>query len=310
MAGATGVWSGAASGVTGPSGAAVCPPFELASIPRNWSVAVSISSGVAVTNRGPGSLEVDLLDRRIAGVEEELQHLEHRLRIVDVRGRVLGEDLDQLLAVPEQPLGRDLRAGLAQELLLAGGADDVVVCVAIAGVVERVEAAERLVAGLQVDLLVVGGGGGSVVVVEVAPVDVDVDAVEGVDRPREALEVDVHEVVDLETGQGLHRLEGELGAAVGVGRVELVGADAGDLHLEIARQREEGDRVAVRVEPQEHRRIREPFEPLLDVLQLRVLVGAEDEDRLGAAAGHLVRNLSTPARAPLGSLRAEAMSPR
>ena len=70
---------------------------------------------------------------------------------------MLGEDLDQLLALGEDHLGRDLLARLAQEVLLAGGADDVVVGVAVARVVERVEAAERLVAGLDVDLLVVVG---------------------------------------------------------------------------------------------------------------------------------------------------------
>ena len=111
-------------------------------------------------------------------------------------------------------------ARLAQEVLLAGGPDDVVVGVAVAGVVERVEAAERLIAGLDVDLVVVPGAGGGVVAVVVAAVDVDVDAVDLVDRAGEAREVDVDEVVDLEPvgrsaiGQLLDGLQGQLGAAV------------------------------------------------------------------------------------------------
>ena len=90
----------------------------------------------------------------------------------------------------------DLLARLAQEVLLAGGADDVVVGVAVAGIVERVVAAQRLVAGLQVDLLVVVGGVG--VAVQVAAVDVDVDAADRVDRAGEAFEVDIDDMVDLD----------------------------------------------------------------------------------------------------------------
>ncbi len=61
------------------------------------------------------------------------------------------------------------------------------------------------------------------VVVEVVAVDVDVDAPDRVDGLREALEVDVDDVVDLEAGQVLDRLQRLLDAAVGVGLVELGG---------------------------------------------------------------------------------------
>ena len=109
----------------------------------------------------------------------------------------MGEDLDQLLAVLEELHWRHLGPGLAQERLLAGGTNDVVVGVAVARERERVKPAERLVAGLQVDLRVVLGraGVGSVLVV-VAVVDVDVDAADRVDGPGETGEVDVDQMVD------------------------------------------------------------------------------------------------------------------
>jgi hypothetical protein len=77
---------------------------------------------------------------------------------------VLAERAQQRVAVAEQRLDPELRARLAQELVLAGGADEVVVSVAIADVVERVAPAQALVAGLDVDRRVVGGGGPDVAV--------------------------------------------------------------------------------------------------------------------------------------------------
>ena len=101
---------------------------------------------------------------------------------VSVRG-VAAEDLDQPVALLDQLRGGDLLLGLAQEVLLAGGAHDVGVLVAEAHVLERLAPAHALVAGLDVDVRVGGG------VVEVAPVDVRVDAADRVDRPPEAAEV-------------------------------------------------------------------------------------------------------------------------
>jgi hypothetical protein len=62
--------------------------------------------------------------------------------------------------------------------------------VAVADVVERVLAAELLVAGVDVDRGVVAAAAdGRVVVVEVAAVDVGVDAAQAVDRPRKPQKV-------------------------------------------------------------------------------------------------------------------------
>ena len=78
----------------------------------------------------------------------------------------------------------------------------------------------------------------------------------------------------------LDGLERELGAAQGVGGVELVDPVPGDLHLEVAGQRKEGDCVAVRIEPKEHGGV---GEPVLAAELLVALVRAQDEDRLSAA---------------------------
>ena len=66
--------------------------------------------------------------------------------------RVAPEDPQQLLAVAEQPPEPDLVLGLAQEVLLARRAHEVGVGVAEAHVVQRLRAAELLVAGADVDL--------------------------------------------------------------------------------------------------------------------------------------------------------------
>jgi len=99
----------------------------------------------------------------------------------------------QLVALAEvQQLAHAALVGdLAQEVLLARGAEEVVVAVAVADVVERVGAHELLVARLHVDRRVVLARRRRRVVVVVAPVDVDVDAADVVDRALEAVEVDV-----------------------------------------------------------------------------------------------------------------------
>ena len=152
--------------------------------------------------------EVDLADGRRLHGGEGLQQLEQRHRVADVGGRVLGEDVEQLVAVADQDAGRQLLARLAEEVLLARGADEVVVEMAEAHVLERVVPAHPLVAGLDVDLR--GPGFGRDVV---AAVDVDVDAADRVHRVGEAGEVDVDDVVDLEPGELLDHLEGLLRTA-------------------------------------------------------------------------------------------------
>ena len=117
------------------------------------------------------------------------------------------------MPVAEQVRDADLRAGLAQEVLLAGRAHEVVVAVAVADVVERVGAAQALVAGLHVDRGEVGGGR-AVVAVEVAAVDVGVDALQLVHEAAEAGEVDVDHVVDLDPEHRVQRLDGQWRAAV------------------------------------------------------------------------------------------------
>ena len=150
---------------------------------------------------------MDLADRRLAGGEEGLDQGEDLDRIAEpvVRRRVLLEHVDEPVAVvdvEQQLLRVDLLARLAEEVLLARRADEVGVLVAVADVLERVVAAEALVAGLDVDLRVlVERRRGERVVVEVVAVDVEVDAVDRVDGVGEPVEVDVDDVVDVEVGE-------------------------------------------------------------------------------------------------------------
>ena len=151
--------------------------------------------------------EVDLDDGAAREVDRQSQQRDHRAAAVDVRARVLRHDLDQLLLLRDQLAGADLRLRLPEEVLLARGAHDVGVGVAVADVVERVLAAQLLVAGVDVDrrVLVVRVR----VVVEVAAVDVGVDAADRVHRLAEAAEVDVDHVVDAQPGDLLDRLQQE-----------------------------------------------------------------------------------------------------
>ena len=146
---------------------------------------------------------------------------QHRLRVADVGGRVVGEDVDQFVAAEDELVDRHPLAGGAEEVLLARGADQVGVGVAVAHVLQRLFAAEQLVAGLDVDFGIFFGGRDADVRVVVAAVDVDVDAVDRVDGADEAEVVDVDDVVDRQPGQFLDHLQGQFRAAVGVGGVEL-----------------------------------------------------------------------------------------
>ena len=94
------------------------------------------------------------LAHRVPGREgDQLQQVQDRVVVVQalVGLRVAADELGQLVALVEDLLGADLRLGLAQEVLLARGAHEVGVGVAEAHVVERVLAAQPLVAGLDVD---------------------------------------------------------------------------------------------------------------------------------------------------------------
>ena len=222
--------------------------------------------------------EVNLVDRRAARGDEEFEHVDHRFGVADVGRRVFGEDVEQVVAAEHQVLHRHPLAGGADEVLLAGGANEVGVGVPVAHVLQRLFAAEQLVAGLDVDFGIFFGG--FRVRVVVAPVDVDVDAIDRIDGADEAEEVDVDHVVDRQTGQFLDHAQGQFGAAVAVGGVELVGADAGDFDLQVTRDRHQRDRVSVGVEAEQHRRVGAAG----IAGQAGSFVGAEDEDVLRLAA--------------------------
>ncbi len=146
-----------------------------------------------------------------------------------------------------------------------------------AHVLERVVPAHPLVAGLDVDLR--GPRFGRDVI---AAVDVDIDAADRVHRVGEAGEVDVDDVVDLEPGELLDHLEGLVRTALGVGDVELVDADPGDVDLQVTGDGEQRDRMLVGVDAEQDRGVGAAWV----ALRVEALVGADDQDRLrGAAVG-------------------------
>ena len=118
------------------------------------ATARSISAAVAWMSVGPRSpQDLDLVDGGAAQVEERCRDIAHLAAAVDRRARVVDEGVEQIAAAAaEQELADvDPLARLAQEGLLAGGADDVVVGVPVAHVLQRLEPAEPLVAGVDVD---------------------------------------------------------------------------------------------------------------------------------------------------------------
>ena len=86
-------------------------------------------------------------------------------------------------------------------------------------------------------------------------------------------------LVDLQAGELLDRLRRQLRAADRVGGVELVGAVAGDLDEQVAREREQRDHALIRVETQQHRRVG----ALIVGCRFGALVGAEQQDRVRLA---------------------------
>ena len=70
--------------------------------------------------------------------------------------------------------------------------------------------------------------------------DVDVDPAQLVDHGRQSDEAGGHHVGDVDADQAAHRRGHELGAAVGVGGVDLVGAVAGDVGVGVAGDVEDG----------------------------------------------------------------------
>ena len=80
------------------------------------------------------------------------------------------------------------------------------------------------------------------------------DPVDGVHHVGYCTHADLHEVIDGETRQLLHGLHEQLRAAVCVGGVDLVPADARDLRVGVTRNRQ-GDLLPVRGDVDEHDRV-------------------------------------------------------
>ncbi len=116
--------------------------------------------------------------------------------------------------------------------------------------VQRVYAVKELIAGLYVDLLP------GAIVVEVTSVHVDVDPPEGIDDVFERTEPDLQVVVDVHTGESLHRPDGKGSTPIAKSRVELAGTVSGDADPQIARQREDGEVILVGIDMDEHDRVR------------------------------------------------------
>ena len=152
----------------------------------------------------------------------------------------------------------------------------------VADEVERLVAAELLVAGEEVDR---GVAEVAAAVVEVAPVDVHPDAAEGVDELAEAAEVDGDQVVDRQAGELADGLERPLRAARRVGvvdpRTERRPAGTVDLNEEVAREREQRDRLRLGVGADEHDRVG----ARLDVLPLAGAPVVADDERRRRLAG-------------------------
>ena len=254
--------------------------------------------------------EADLADRVARREQDGLGELEDLLRRVErlVAVEVAPEHPRELLqvadrdAAPHQLL-RPLRvAHLAQEVLLARGADEVVVAVAVADVGQRVGAAELLVARVDVDHRVAAG---AALVVEVVAVDVGVDAADVVDRAPEAAEVDRDHVVDRERlavdlEQVLDRADRAALAGGLVRGVDLdLVADARDVDEQVARDRHHRDDLLVRVEPDEDHRVRARLVAGLAVAVADV--GAEDHQRLRLAGVGAVDLGDLDRRPPLGA---------
>ena len=141
---------------------------------------------------------------------------------------------------------------LAQERLLTGVAHEVGVVVAVAHVLERVQPIELAVPGLDVDHGVVVV---AVVRVQVAAVDVDVDAMNRLDRVAERAEVDRHVVVDRAPDQRADGLQCKRRAAVRVRRIDLREADTRNVDAKVTRNRKRRQRLAHGIDPHEDQRV-------------------------------------------------------
>ncbi len=216
---------------------------------------------------GAVRLELVLVDR----VAEEVAGLkvvgEPRVRL-DLpharRAAACAPDLDAVLHraddrgdLKEREAGREAVLQRLDEDLLARGAVDVRVRMAIADVVERLLAVEHLVPGMEVDRCRPGVRSDVV-----AAVDLDIHAVQLVHEQLEPVEVDGDDVVDRQAGQVADGVERAFRAARRPGRVDPVGrarhvgAVAVDRDDEVARERQHRERVVRRVGADEHDGVR------------------------------------------------------
>ena len=191
--------------------------------------------------------------------------------MAELAGREVGcERRDQVVGEERHPhegrKARDLVADRAHDCLLALAARQVVLggvesVLANARVDECAASAHRLLAGGEAPpvpslTLLLGCERTVEAVREDRLGHVDRDAAERVDQLLEVPEVDDHQVVDLEPGEALDRLHGEVRAAELERGVDLREAVAGHVDAQVARDRQERGAASSRVGADEHDRVR------------------------------------------------------
>ena len=235
-------------------------------------------------------MEADLFDRCVLCRKSQLEESPEVTAGADVRGRVVGEDVDQLAGALDQLAEGDLRSGVAHEVLLAGIAAYVRVGVAVADVLERTGTAHLLIARPHVDRGVLLPEAEARVVVEVATVHVRVHAPDLVDRLLETAEVDVDVVVDLEVSELLDGLDRELRAAERVGGVDLVRPVTWDRNLQVTRQRQKRD-PPLGVDTHQDDRVRAWLQATLLVTVATVRSGEHDRLRASPVWSYLATDV-------------------
>ena len=164
-----------------------------------------------------------------------------------------------------------------EALLPLHAAEVHVVVVTEAHVVESVRPAQQLIPGLDVDGLVVPER------VVVAVVDVHVHPAERVDDVGEGVEPDLHVVVDVDAGGLLDGLDGQSGTVEGEGGVQLALAVPGDIHPQVAGEREHRQIVLFGIDVDDHQSVG----PATARGLLGTAVGADDQQVHGRGGGLL-----------------------
>ena len=281
-----------------PSATAVALSEDSTSGCVNVCTARTTFSWSVVSSAKPSSPSIRFWNTRPLGSPNAKRAYERHGARVDVLAAAL-RDLDvvrdhvhDLRQRGEPDVRLDLVLERLHELLLARDAVEVAVGVPVADVVERAAAVQLLVPGPEVDRRVAGR---AAVVVEVAAVDVDPGAAEAVDDLAEAAEVDRDQVVDRDAREPTDGVERSLLLAGHVRVRDLVrerrAARAVDLDEHVAREREQRDRVGLRVGAHEHQRVRARRRPLA-VGDAEVVSDDERDGGLaGERSGELARGL-------------------